>query len=500
MSGAGPGELFEWGRELCTRSLRWFVRSGWGEIEPNALVWGWHMDAMCEHLQAVSEGQIRDLVIAVPPGLTKSLSTSTFWPAWDWIRNPTRRFLCATHGQALSEKNARLHRDLVKSQWYQERWGDRVRIGKDSVDQVREFRNTVGGWRFSTSVDGDAVGRHADVLLFDDLVKPQEINGNRYVDPKAVQAANGFWFETMQTRRANPKTTRRVGIAQRLHHDDTVGRCIEMGYTALVLPMEFDPRRRCRTVVKWVPPGKETREYFEDPRTEAGALLAPDRFPREVVEADRALLGPTAFEAQMNQNPTPQEGTILKGLLEVKRWVSVPEGARTIITVDCSFKDRKSSDFVCLQAWSVVRPNYYLRHQILGRMGIGGTMDAIREMQDLFPGAAVWVEDKANGPAVVEMLTGEIPGVNEWSPGTASKESRAEAVSHLFLHNVYFPPDDQAPWIGSYITTLSRFPFGRYDDEVDATTMALLILHEPKRERYRDAVAKMKRGQAGPVR
>lgn len=475
------------------------MKASWSEVEPNPLVWGWHLDAIAEHLQAITSGQIRDLVIAIPPGLSKSLSTSTFWPAWVWgpAGRPQTKFLCATHGQSLSEKNARLHRDLVKSAWYQERWGDIAKIGKDSVDQVREFRNTAGGWRFSTSVEGDAIGRHADVLLFDDLAKTQEVMGAQVVDPAGIERANRFWFEVMYTRRSNPLTTARVGIAQRLHHDDTVGKCIERGYSALVLPMEYDSRRRCSTVVRWTPPGGTERAPFEDPRTTDGELLAPARFPREVVDEDKRALGPIAFEAQNQQNPSPATGAIFENLHSCGRWSEVPEKARRIITVDCAFKDKKTSDFVAIQVWAVDRsekPLYYLEHQHLERLGFGATLEAIREVAAGWPRAAIYVEDKANGPAIVETLQKEIAGVQDWSPGSASKVSRAEAVAHLFKTSVRLPPDIRAPWIGAYITTMHRFPYVKNDDSVDATTMALLILHAPERERWKRYAAATRAG------
>lgn len=510
-------------REKGRADLRYFSRKSWAVVEPQELRWTWHMDAIAEHLMAVSRGEILSLVICVPPGMSKSLLASTFWPAWDWLQEPTRRWITSTYGQDLSEKNAKLHRDLVLSSWYQERWPE-VTIGKDDVAKVRLFQNTAKGWRFSTSVGGPATGRHADILLFDDLVKAQDAEGRAAIDALAIEKANDFWFKTMWTRRVDARTTRRVGIAQRLHHDDTPGKCIDAGYTALVLPMEYDDRRRCSTLVRWVSPARkhaarasalaaaeqaglskvealaaaaaaETAlrpEPFADPRTQPGELLCPERFPIEVVAADRTILGPQAFEAQAQQNPTPLQGLVFKEAGSLL-YQTLPPIDRQIITVDCTFKDRKGSDFVALQCWGVHNPNYFLIDLICERLNVSGTMDAIREMVRRNPKAiGVYVEDKANGPAVMDMLRGEIPGLQAWDPGSASKLSRAEAVAPLFKSNVYLPAD--APWLGRYLAELKKFPLTKHDDQVDSTTMALLILHQPMVRKYAAMVAAMRKG------
>lgn len=466
------------------KCLRRFVRLAWPEVEANPLIWGWHLDAVCDHLTAVSLGQIRDLVISQPPGTSKSLLASTLWGAWDWINRPTLRTIAATYAQDLSEKNAKLQRDLISGRWFQDRWGDRVRIGKSDVDKVRFFKLESKGWRMSTSVGGVVTGYHGDVLLGDDLVKAQDADGRAVIDPIAIERANDFWFKTLHTRRADAARTARVLIAQRLHHEDAPGKAIEAGYVSLVLPMEYDPKRSCVTVIG-----------FRDPRTEPGELLCPDRFPATVVAQDKERLGPLVYEAQNQQDPTPQQGLLFKTAGE-RRWtVKPPEGARTIITVDAAFKDKKSSDFVSIQVWAVHDRNYYLLDNDTRRLGFGATCRAILAMREKWPQCvSVYIEDKANGPAIIETLQAEVSGVNEWDPKGASKLSRAEATAPLFdAGNVYLPPDSDAPWIGGYLKELKKFPLTKHDDQVDSTSMALLILHQAKHSKYADAVAKMAR-------
>ncbi len=466
-----------------------FARMAWHVVEPNPLRWTWHMDAVCEHLEAVSYGYIKNLVISQPPGTSKSLLASTLWNAWDWIRWPTRRTIAATYGQGLSDKNAKLLRDLIQSEWYQRRFGHLVRIGAGDVAKVRLFKLQSQGWRMSTSIQGVATGWHADIHIGDDLAKAQDAQGKAAIDPVAIEKGNEFWFKTLATRRADAAELRRVLIGQRLHHEDAPGAALEQGYTGLILPMEYDPKRRTVTSLG-------LGRTWEDPRTEPGQLLCPERFPQEVVDYDRTtLLGPRDHEAQNNQNPTPEQGLLFRDVGRM-RWEAKPTSARTIITVDAAFKATSSSDFVSIQVWAVKDGKYYLLANDTRRLNFGATCGAISAMAERFPEATgIYIEDKANGPAIIETLSATMAGIVPWSPGTASKESRAEAVAPLFeAGSVLLPPDREAPWIQSYIVELAKFPLTKHDDQVDATTMALLILHQARHSRYAAAVARMRNG------
>src|SRR5215475_4401056 len=110
-------------RELAGRSLSEFVRQAWVVVEPaTPFVPGWHIDAIIEHLEAVSRGKIRNLLINVPPRHMKSLLVSVFWPAWEWISWPARRWLYSSYAASLSMRDSVKCRRLIESPWYQERW------------------------------------------------------------------------------------------------------------------------------------------------------------------------------------------------------------------------------------------------------------------------------------------------------------------------------------------------------------------------------------------
>lgn len=476
-------------REESRRSFERFARIAWREVEANDLRWGWHMSAICAHLEAVSRGQIRDLVICVPPGCSKSLLASTLWPAWDWAEiDPSRRTILGAYGADLSEKSARLLHTLISSAWYRARWPHASADAKGD-NRVEFFRNRSKGWHMATSVGGRALGFHADILKGDDLAKAPDQSGRGYVDPVEIEKANQFWFGTLHTRRADAATTRRVLIGQRLHHADTPGRAIEAGYEALVLPMEYVPRTSCfvRTT------------GFRDPRTEAGELLNPARFPREVVERDKSpnAMGPAWFAAQMQQDPTPPDGLLFKKVAD-RRWKvdretgGAPVGRRTIITCDAAFKDTAKSDFVALQAWRQVGTDFCLLARVCERMSATATVRRLFDFAAMFPNTPIYIEDKANGTAIMDLFRSELPQMIPWDPGNAPKATRAEAKAWLFEQGrCYLPPDELAPWALEYAAQLQRFPLAKHDDDVDATTMALMILDPAGSAAYEEAMRKL---------
>ena len=391
--------------------LRGFIECAWHQLESTPLIWNWHLDAICDHLEAVSESEIQNLLVTVPPGTGKTLVTSVFWPAWHWAtQRPQTKFVCATYAQSLSDFSARRQRDLIASPWFVERWGQQVKIDEGQVKQVRFFENNKHGFRFSTSVKGEILGRHGDILIFDDLAKSQSTTGQYAVDPVDIKRANEFWFGVMTTRMANPATTAKVGIMQRLHHDDTAARCIESGdYEVLSLPMEFEQSTRCVT------------SMFRDPRKREGALLFPSRFPEEVVESLKQSLGSHVYEAQYQQRPTPRDGALFKAehfqQWTEQMWFPKLEVSKVIQSWDLSFKGKQTSDFVCGTLWAKIGPNFMLLDCFHGRAGLADSCRAIENMSQKWPQTqAILIEDKANGAAVEDLLGERYPAHSARQP------------------------------------------------------------------------------------
>jgi predicted phage terminase large subunit-like protein len=458
---ARPSLISEIDQELAMRQLREFVLQAWAVVEPStAFVPGWHLDAICEHLEAVTRGQIHRLLISMPPRHMKSLAVSVFWPCWEWITHPERRWLFCSYAAGLAIRDSVKCRRIVDSPWYRRLWGDRLVLTGDQNEKSR-FENDKAGYRIAIGVGGAATGEGGDRVVVDDPHNVREAESDT-----VRQGVLDWWDQVMSTRLNDPKTGAMVIVMQRVHENDLAGHVLQQGgYEQLKLPAEYEGDR-VMTSIGW-----------SDPRTEPGELLWPQRFGREEVEGLKRSMGSYAAAGQLQQRPSPAEGGILK-----RHWWKFYREApakftEVIQSWDCSFKDTSASDFVVGQVWGRVGADKYLLDQIRGRMDCPATVQAVKRLTGQWPRAhGKLVEDKANGPAVIAMLQHEIAGLIAVNP-EGGKMARAAAVSpQIEAGNVYLPDPNVAPWVTGFIEECAAFPNGAYDDQVDAMSQALVRL------------------------
>src|SRR5712692_1392795 len=222
--------------EKARRSLHEFVVQGWRVLEPDTpFVDGIHVRAICEHLQAVSEGRIRDLIINIPPGHAKSLLTAVFWPAWVWIDHSEARWLFSSYREPLATRDSVKCRRLIESEWYQERWGDRYQLTGDQ-NQKQRFENDRTGYRVVVPMSS-GTGERGDYVVVDD---PHSVD-QAQSDAERTSAVD-WWNGSMSTRLNDFATGHKIVIQQRLHESDLTGDLLARGgYQLLCL-------RSCATI------------------------------------------------------------------------------------------------------------------------------------------------------------------------------------------------------------------------------------------------------------
>lgn len=289
-------------RRLAARAkdhLPDFVRAAWHVVEPSTpLAWGWHLDAICEHLEAVSRGDIKNLLITVPPGCTKSIIVAVMWPAWVWATDPSLRWLFASNEGALATRDSLACRYVLQSDWYREHFPEVELVGDQNVKTW--YQTSARGHRQAVTVAAKVTGKKGDLLVCDDP------NDAQKVESEAERRAVVSWWKDAFFDRVNDfKTGRRVVIGQRTHKGDLIGWIKDAGgFEELMIPEEFEPARRGRTSIGWC-----------DPREKEGELLREDRFGTTEVDAAKKRLGTIGYRAKHQQDPQDKEGYRFK-----KKW------------------------------------------------------------------------------------------------------------------------------------------------------------------------------------
>lgn len=447
-------------RMRCGR-LHEFVRRAWHVLEPvTKFVDGWHIDAVCQHLEAVSAGQITRLQINEPPGCMKSLIASVLWEAWEWgpLNMPGLRYLTTSYNEDYAKRDARKMRDLVLSEWYQARWPVQlVRVGETS------FENTQRGGREAKPFGSLTAGRGNRVIIDDP-------HSTETAESEADRArAARIFRESVPSRLNDPRTDAIVVIMHRLHRQDVCGIIESLGlpYERLILPMEFESDRRCVTSIG-----------FRDPRSKDGELLFPEMVPRPVLEATKQTLTSYAYAGQYQQRPAPREGGMFKRhwFKIVKRAPENNPGARRVRKWDLAASLPKAGtdpDWTVGLKMAVIERRYYVEDVTRFRETANAVRTSIRATA-IADGADVRIllpQDPGQaGKDQAQNLVAMLAGYNVHAEReTGKKDTRAEPfAAQCEAGNVFLV---EGPWNEAFIDELCNFPLG-HDDQVDCASGA----------------------------
>lgn len=441
-------------RESCRESLAEFARRAWHVLEPSTpLKWGWALDAICLHLEAVTDGRIKRLLMNVPPGCMKSLLTGVIWPAWEWGPRgmPSMRFVGTAHEETLAIRDSRRCRDLIKSEWYQARWP--VKLSSD-LDGKREFGNTSQGVRQARAFTS-MTGVRGDRVILDDPISADNANSEA-----KLEAARIAFTETLPTR-VNSDDSAIVVIMQRLNEKDVSGIILSMGlpYVHLCIPMRYEPANSKVTAIGW-----------KDPRTKDGELMFPERFGEETVAALEKTLGSYGSAGQLQQRPSPRGGGIIKTSW-YRYYTALPQLEWLEVFADTAQKTGEENDYSVFELWG------------RSKTGEAVLVDLIRgkwEAPELLTQArsfwlkhkdgrirprAIRCEDKVSGTGLIQTLRREgVPIIPQQRD--RDKISRGnDAAPFIESGNVLLPID--APWLSDFLAESEKFPAGAHDDQLD---------------------------------
>lgn len=469
--------LLEEKKRRAEADLYSFVKQSWPIVEPGKVFLdNWHIELISDYLTAVTNGDITRLIINIPPRYMKSLLVSVMWPCWEWIKYPSFRWLFSSYAEDLARDNALRRRDIILSPWYQYNWGHIIKLDPEH-NTVLDYRNTYRGAHRSTAVGGATTGKGGERIVPDDLLKAQDATS----EAKRFRA-NYYFGKTLFNRLNNPKEDAIVMIMQRLHQDDPVGHIINFTredlkhhilqkdeWTVVRIPMECEVDEKIYSPLDG--------HLIVDRRE--GDLLWPDRDGAEqIAEKKRQLTDD--YPGQYQQRPTVEGGSIIKDNWFIFYRTAPTRFNRVIMSWDCAFKDNKASSYVVGQTWGDLYPHFYLLNQIRSKMDFPTTMQMMDLEYRRMRGASrvLLIEDKANGPGIISVLKHRFPGIIPFPP-VGSKAARLRAVAPIWQSgSVHIPDPDGVGWVNDYIDEITNFPLSTYDDQVDATSQALMYMTE----------------------
>lgn len=451
--------------ERARRSFHFFFqRFAWPVLQPaTPFKDNWHVGAICEHLTAVKQGQIRRLLINMPFRMLKSSLVSHAFPVWDWINNPSRQFLTASYSKDIATRDAVDSRRVIESQEYQRAFGHLFEMTGDQNVKSR-YENDKRGMRTVTSTDGAGTGFGGDIRIVDDPVSAKDANS-----PLALAASIEWWKGTMATRANDPSHGAVIVVHQRLNQNDLTGYLLEEeeGWDHLVLPFRYES--------KFI--RKPTSIGFVDPRKVEGELIHPDRIPEQAAQELEKTLGSYHATAQLQQCPTARGGLLIRGEW-FKRYTQHPTLKFRKIFADTAMKTKESNDYSVFQCWGLGDDGkIYLLDQIRGKWEAPELRRRAIDFWNahlpraLHTGAVrkMCIEDKASGTGLIQDIrtSAKIP-VEAIERSTDKYTRVCDGLSYIEAGLVCLPED--APWVNGFIDECEAFTPNNtheHDDQID---------------------------------
>lgn len=441
-------------QEIARRNLQDFICF----INPDYIVSDFSREvcaALDTFLVDMTEGKRPILIFGAPPQHGKSDIVSRYLPAYFFGKYPDKRVAGLSYAKDLaSDMNADVQRIMLSDEYRQlfpASWlGNKADISAKRNSEGFGVPGKKGSY-VGQGVGGPLTGKKVDLGIIDDPIK----NAKEALSPTIKKSIWNWYVSTFKTRLS--KNSGEIIMATRWATDDLSGRVIANSPKAKVLAFPAINKQ--------------------------GEALVPELHPLDKLLETKAILGDYFWSAMYQQSPKQEGGAIFKD-----EWVKyylpkdLPTSFDTVVhSWDMTFKDSEGTDFVVGQVWGKKGANAYLLHQVRARMSFTATLKAVKRMADEFPkGLRKLVEDKANGPAVIDSLKNTVAGLVPVEPD-GSKVARAHAITAVWESgNVYLPHKDIAPWITDFVEEITTFPVGANDDQVDGMTQALRDLYQRK--------------------
>jgi predicted phage terminase large subunit-like protein len=421
-----------------------FVKKVWPEF-----IAGEHHKIIAKKFEDISRGKIKRLIVNMPPRHTKSEFASHLFPAWMMGRNPKLKIIQTTHTAELSYNFGRKVRGLFDQDEFQDVFPD-VTLSQDSKAAGR-FNTNKGGEYFAAGVGGAITGRGADLLIIDDPHSEQDALSTTAMD-------NAYeWYTSGPRQRLQPGGAI-VVVMTRWSTKDLTGK---------LMNAQSDSKAD-----QW--------EVIEFPAVLNDKPMWPQFWNLDELEGVKASLSEQKWQAQWQQKPVSEEGSIIKREWW-KMWPrdDIPPLMHVIQSYDTAFSKKETADFSAITTWGVFKPvEHGPPHIILlkarkGRWDFPELKEIALEEYKYWEPETILIEAKASGmPLTQELRQVGIPVVTYTPSKGNDKHVRVNSVAPLFEAGQVWTPDER--WAEEVIEECAAFPYGDHDDLVDSTTQALL--------------------------
>jgi predicted phage terminase large subunit-like protein len=437
---------------LLASNLTSFTEFTLGVVRPGVLFKpNWHFEAVTNKLSQVASGEVRRLIITMPPRALKSLCASVALPAWFLGRYPSERVVVVSYSDFLSRTHANDFRQIVNHPIYQATFPE-MRLARDTD---REIVTRKRGKRIATSIEGTLTGLGGNLIIIDDPLKPNDAMS------EVVRARVIEWYRSTLLSRADDKTTARIVLVmQRMHQDDLAGHLQEQGgFEVLNLPA--------------IAQRSETYE-LGDGRTyerQKGELLHPGHEPAYVLAELKREMGPIAFSAQYQQSPIPPGGTIIKS-----KWLTTYDNIdrrpddRIVLSWDIALSEAETGDYSACVVLLIRREVFYILEVVRDRFPFDALKRKVMEVKQRYGSSTLLIEDSPISRGLIQSLREKSINVTPYKPET-DKRARLIAQCDLFAGGSIRLPR-RAGWLDEFVAELLAFP-GRHDDQVDALAQGL---------------------------
>lgn len=443
-----------------------FVGKSLSTVDPGAVYLpGWHIDLIAEYLEAAGRAEITRLIINMPPRSLKSVCVSVAWPAWILGHNPSHRIMAASYASSLAIKHSLDCRLIIGSPWYRRVFPE-VLLAHDQ-NEKHKFMTTRRGFRIATSVGGAATGEGGNFLIIDDPINPAQAMNRNWRD-----YVNHWFDHTFASRLDDKRTGVIVLVMQRLHRHDLTGHLLDKGgWRHLSLPA--------------IAAGSGVYDFGRiSKRREEGDLLHALRENQELMERAKNELGSMAFAAQYQQQPTPEDGAMVRPAW-FRRYREPPEVCdRCVQSWDTAIKsDSKHDASACLTFAEKDGVSHLIDVRVM-RLEYPQLKRACYALAEQWQPQAILMEDKASGQQLLQDARYEtsLPLIARMPKG--DKKTRFAAVSALIEAGRLALPEE-APWLADFEAEIFAFPYGSHDDQVDALTQYLDWLRGSPGNRFR---------------